>query len=499
VFEHLIREWSYLPIAFSKIFLSPISMTFLIIGAILGYVVGVLPGIAAMLGMAMVLGLTLKLPMDITYPLILGIWVSAIATGGITASLINIPGTPAALATAVDGFPMAKKGKAREASGAVILGSTLGCLISNIFALVGLPLFATFALLFGDWEIFLFGMMGILVVGALAGEDPIKGWIAGLLGFFISSIGMDELFAFPRFTFGNPYLTKGVGLLPALIGLFGLSEVFIVLKERKPYEIPGKKMGFAKIELSWIRKYLGTIFRSSGIGIWIGFIPGVGESVAPWVAYYAAKRSSKFKELFGKGHVEGVIAAEVANNAVSGGALLPTLALGIPGSGTTAILLAYLFLAGIRPGPLLIIEKPGFLVYTALLLIAAGIVTFIVAFLLSPFVIRILTLPREVILPIAVSLCIVGIWGAGFTVHDLWVLFAFGLLGFVLRTRGFPIAPMAVGILIGKILDTHLRRSIIQYITNPLGLFLRPIGIAIIVLLTLMLISGFRMSKAVRR
>ncbi|MEM1546097.1 MAG: tripartite tricarboxylate transporter permease [Candidatus Methanomethylicia archaeon] len=492
--EELITQWYYFFSEIVRLILSPSIIGGMLAGALIGYTVGILPGLTAVMGMSLLLGFCFKLPYDVGFALLIGIYTGAMHTGGITSILINIPGTPAAAATTLDGFPLAKKGKAREAVGAVIMASAVGEILSVFILLVALPLFAMVALKFGDWEIFLFCVMGILVVGALSGRDPVKGWIAGVLGLFIATIGLENIYAYSRFTFGILELEKGIGFVPALIGLFGLTEIFMVLKERIPYKIIGER-GFARIDLSIVKKYFVTILRSTLIGLWIGFIPGVGESVSPWIAYDMAKRSSKNREEFGKGCIEGVVAAEVADNTTLAGALIPTLIFGVPGSGPTAVILAALFIYGIRPGPLLLIEKPTFLATIAALIFLSSIVCFIVASLLSRYAITILTLPREIILPIAAALCVLGTWGSQFTVFDIWIMFIFGIIGCLMRIGGFPIPPMVLGILIGGITDLHLRRALVQHSTDLFGLITRPAGLAIIVLLLLMLYYGRKVGR----
>ncbi|MEM1525145.1 MAG: tripartite tricarboxylate transporter permease [Nitrososphaerales archaeon] len=490
----LLGEWSYFFERFIENILSPSIIGAIFIGAFIGYAVGILPGLTAVMGMSLLLGFCFKLPVEVGLALLIGIYTGAMHTGGITSILINIPGTPAAAATTLDGFPLARKGKAREAIGAVITASMIGELISAFILLLALPIFSLFALMFGDWEIFLFCVYGILIVGALSGKDPVKGWISGILGLFFAIIGLESLYAYPRFTFGFTYLEKGISFIPALIGLFGLSEVLTVLKEKEPYVISGER-GFAIINLSLILKNIITIIRSTLIGLWIGFIPGIGESVSPWVAYDAAKRSSKRKEEFGKGSFEGVIAAEVADNTTLAGALFPTLVFGIPGSGPTAVILAALFIYGVRPGPLLLIERPGFLSNIVVFILLSSIICFLVAYLLSKYAITLLSLPREILFPIIIILCILGSWGVEFTIFDIFIMFIFGVLGYFMKVYNYPIPPMVLGILIGKITDLHLRRALLQYSTNPLGLLIRPMGLIVTLFIIILIYLGRRTIK----
>lgn len=486
----VLREWALFPGSALALLTSPYTLLALAGGSALGMVVGALPGLTAVMAMALLLGFVFRLPMEWGLAILVGIYTGAMFGGGITAIMVNIPGTPAAAATAMDGFPLAKQGRAREAIGAVITASLAGELLGELCTLIFLPLVMLAALRIGDWEVFIIAVFGLIVAGALAGRSALKGWIAATVGLLIAMVGLDPLFAVSRFVY-NIELSRGVGFVPALIGLFGLSEVFMVLRERKPYQIMGDP-GAAIIDWSVIPRYFKTIIRSTLVGLGIGIVPGVGESAAPWVAYDVARRKSSNPEQFGKGAIEGVVAAEVADNATSGGALIPTLVLGIPGSGPTAILLAALFIYGIRPGPTVLIDRPGFVAFVVVLFWGSALMSRLVAKPLSSVLIRVLSAPREIILPAAAALGLLGAWASGFTRLDITSAFAFGIVGYVMRVRGFPIPPMVLGILIGSILDASLRRAILTHSAAPLEIFTRPVGLVLMAFLLIVLISGMR-------
>ncbi|MQY63535.1 MAG: transporter, partial [Calditrichaeota bacterium] len=303
-------------------------------------------------------------------------------------------------------------------------------------------------------------------------------------------VGMEDIWAYPRFGY-TPELVRGFTFVPALIGLFGLSEVFTVLRQSRPYQITGEG-GRVLINFRLIKKNIVTIIRSVLVAVGIGIVPGVGESAACWVSYDMARRRSKRKEHFGQGEIEGVIAAESANSATSGGALIPTLVFGIPGSGPTAILIAGMFMYGIRPGPLLMIENPGFVAEIVILFWISAIATRAGAILISPYFIRILSSPREILLPIAGALGVLGAWAAGFTLFDVYAMFAFGVVGFVLRQRDFPLAPMVLGILVGRLADTSLRRALLTYSSDIGDMLTRPIGMVLMVVVMFTVISQLR-------
>lgn len=493
----IVQEWRLLPLMALKIMSSPLLIVTIALGGFIGMIVGMLPGISAVMAMSLLVGFAFRLPaeigLDIGLGLLVAIYVGAMAAGGVTAIMVNIPGTPAAAATVVDGFPMAKQGRVKEAVEASFSGSFAGEILGEFFTLLLLPFIAVIALKLGDWEIFLVALVGVTLAGALSGKNPIKGWIAVLLGLVVAMVGMEDIWAYPRFGY-TVELTRGFAFVPALIGLFGLSEVFMVLKHKKPYKILGER-GRVWINFSLIKKHAVTIGRSALVAVGVGIVPGVGESAACWIGYDMARRRSKRKENFGRGEVEGVIAAESANSATSGGALIPSLVFGIPGSGPTAILIAALFMYGVRPGPLLMVERPGFVSEIVLLFWLSAVFTRLGAMLISPWFIRILSSQREVLLPVAAALGVLGAWAAGFTLFDIYSMFIFGILGFLLRQHDFPLAPMVLGILVGGFADTSLRRALLTYSSDLGSMLTRPIGLVLLAFFFITVISQLRRSK----
>lgn len=487
----VVQEWLLLPGAFLEIFTSPVTLLSLVVGGLIGICVGMLPGLTAVMAMSLLLGFMLGLPVEAGMGLLIGVYTGAIYSGSITAVMLNIPGTPAAAATTLDGFPLAKQGRSREAVGTVTWASFFGEWVGEIVGFLLLPFVAVLAMLLGDWELFLVAMVGVLLAGGLAGSSPTKGWIAALLGISVAMIGTDPIYGTERFGY-TPELMRGIDFVPALIGLFGVAEVLFVLRSKHPYRLTGEP-GRAITRWDILRKPASilNIVRSGLVGVGMGIVPGAGESAAPWLAYDLAKRRSKEPELFGKGSHEGLIAAETANNATSGGALVPTLTLGIPGSGPTAILLAALFMYGVQPGPNLIVEEPGFIATTIALFLMSAIVMRLLAYFASTYFIRLLSVPRGVILPIAVTLGFVGAWGVGFTTFDIQVVLVFGLVGYILRSRGFPLAPLVLGILVGPIADRSLRRAILTYEGDFIGMLTRPVALVLIAVLVLMLAQNW--------
>jgi putative tricarboxylic transport membrane protein len=484
------QEWQLLPsVAFNILTSLPI-LLMIVIGTTVGFLTGMLPGLSAVMAMSLLVGFTFIVPPEQGLALLISVYVGAISSGGVTAILLNIPGTPAAAATIMDGFPLTKQGKAHEALGAAFSGSLIGEILGEFFTLLLLPLVAIVALMLGDWEIFLIALVGLTLAGALSGKNPLKGWITALLGVAIAMVGMEAIWGYPRFGYTTE-LVRGFGFVPALIGLFGLSEVLTVLRHKIPYKIEAQ-VGRVTFNIGLVKEKFGTIIRSTLIGVGTGIVPGIGESAAPWLAYDMARRRSKNKEEFGKGSLEGVLAAETANNATSGGALIPALVFGIPGSGPTAILIAALFMHNIRPGPLLMIEWPGLVAEIVVLFWLSAISTRVMAILLSPYFIKILSSPREILLPIAASLGVLGAWAAGFTRFDVYAMVAFGIVGYLFRQREFPLAPMVLGILVGGVLDTSLRRALITHSADFGAMFMRPAGLILLAVLVFAIVANLR-------
>ncbi|MCG8477733.1 MAG: tripartite tricarboxylate transporter permease [Spirochaetales bacterium] len=486
----LTQEWTLLPRMALEVLTNPQTLAGLVAGGLLGMIGGILPGISAVMAMTLMLGFVFKLPVDAGLGLLVGIYTGAIYGGSVTAILLNMPGTPAAAATVLDGHQMARRGRTREAVGIATWSSFFGEIGGEVVTFILLPFIATIALRLGDWEVFLVALIGLTLAGALGAQNPVKGWIAAFAGLLISTIGTDPIWGTFRYGY-NPQLMRGIEFIPVLIGLFGVTEVLWVLRDRVPYTLSDKP-GRMILDLSVFKGKVRTVLRSIGIGVGVGIVPGVGESVAPWLAYDSAKNKSKRPEDFGTGTPEGIIAPEVANNATSGGALIPMLVLGIPGSGPTAVILAALFMYGIRPGPMLIIESPGFIGKFIVLFWVSAVVFRLLSWLLSKYFIRILSVRREVILPLAIGLGVVGAWGVGFNTFDVGVMFVFGIVGYFMRLRGFPMAPMVLGVLVGPVADQSLRRALITYSGEIGEMLTRPFALGLTVLFILMLYGQMR-------
>lgn len=462
----------------------------------LGIIVGMLPGLTATMGIALMTTLTFKMAANNAIIILICMYIGAIYGGSRSAILLNIPGTPANAATAVDGYPLAKQGLAGKAIGIATTGSFLGSVIGMLFLATLTPLIGSVALQFKSFEFFWFSIFGIIICGNLtAPKDPLKGWIAGFVGLLVAMVGQDGRWSFPRFAFGNTDLAGGIALIPAMVGAFGFAEVIGVMRHLK-VELAKAKMDRVIPRLRDVTKYWKTIIRSGIVGTIIGAIPGVGEDVAAWVSYDLAKRSSKEKELFGKGSIEGLMAAETGNNACVPGAIIPVLTLAIPGSAPAAVLLGAMLIHGVRPGPLIMIEFPTFIPEVVAMVFLATVAMFVLGLSLVRVLTKVLLVPRSKLMPVVFILCMVGSFAIQQRYFDILVMMVFGILGYFMREMEYPMAPMVLGIVLGDILDKNLRRALVLSDANPIEFLNRPISLVIIVLIVLTIVSRLRWFKA---
>jgi putative tricarboxylic transport membrane protein len=428
---------------------------------LLGIAVGMLPGLTATLGIALLTTLTFTLPASDAILILICMYVGAIYGGSRSAILLNIPGTPANAASALDGFPLARAGQAGKAMGIATAGSVAGSLIGMVFLALLAPMLAEFALRFGAYEFFWLAIFGIVISGQITAlDDPIKGWIAGFLGLLAAMVGQEGIHAHQRFTFGIPDLGGGLGLLPVLVGTFGFAEVLTVMKQ-PAYQAVREASDSVIPKIREVVRYWRTIGRSGVIGTFMGLIPGVGEDMGAWVSYAAARRRSKEKEKFGRGSLEGLIAAETGNNSAVSGAIIPVLTLAVPGSAPAAVLLAAMFVHGIRPGPLIMVESPGFVFEVVVMVLMASIAVLVFGLLLARPMLKVLSVPREWLMPVIFVLCTIGAFAIAGRTFDIWIMLAFGLIGFTLREMNYPMAPLVLGLVLGDILDKSLRRGLV--------------------------------------
>lgn len=461
-----------------QIVMSPINFLTLIISVFFGLIVGMLPGLTSTMAVALLTGLTFSLSKETAIVSLIGVYVGSISGGCQSAILLNIPGTPASAATAMDGHPLSKQGNAGLAIFTATAASALGTIISVVCVLTLTPFLSGVGLKFQTYEFFLLALFGIVICGNLASNgDPLKGWMAGFMGLLVAQVGLDTVGAYSRFSFGVLNLKAGLQLIPMMIALFGFPEILRSFQKDEGNILEMTKMNI-KEGLLLIKKNIATIVRSSLIGVFVGIVPGVGEDIGGWLSYWATKTLSKKPEKFGKGAYEGVISAESGNNACVGGAVIPVLSLAVPGSTSAAVLLAAFWLHGYRPGPLLMSETPEFLYQVAIYLFVSSIAMFFLALLVSKITVKILSLKKETLMPSIFVFCVLGSYVIRGSFFDIKVMFIFGIIGFLLSYAKFPAAPFLLGLVLGNMADSNLRRglklsdgSLLPYITRPICLF----------------------------
>ncbi|GJL82371.1 MAG: transporter [marine bacterium B5-7] len=467
----------------------PANWVVLMGASILGIVFGALPGLTATLGVALLTTLTYGMPLDTALIALLGLYVGAIYGGSFPSILINIPGTAASAATAMDGYPMAQRGEGARALGLSTTASFLGTVIGMLCLVAIAPIIANFALKFTSYEFFLLALFGIVISGTLTSTDLVyKGWISGLLGLALACIGRDRLQFFPRFTFDLSVLESGIEVVPVLIGAFGIPQIIRVLSDGEVLARP-KNFGRILPELKTISANFKHIVRSAMIGVGIGSVPGVGEDIAGWVSYGAARNTSKHPERFGRGEPAGLVSSETANNSCIGGALIPLLTLGIPGSPPAAMLLGALMLHGVNPGPMIGFERPGFLLEVTAILLLASFAMWINGMLLARQVVRLLAVPASIFLPIVALMCVLGSYALGLNMVNLYLMVPMGIVAYLLVRMEYPIAPLVIGVILGPMADENLRRALMVSDGSLVPFFTRPVALILVTVIVLTLLS----------
>jgi putative tricarboxylic transport membrane protein len=482
--------------------LDPAGLLIMLAATFIGMVVGALPGLGTVTALAMVLPFTFILSPAYAIGMLLAIYVSSVFGGAIPAVLINVPGTPQSAATSFEGYPMAQRGDAPLALGWVTVGSALGGIFSATVLMFAAPQLASLALEFGVVETFALILFSLTTIAWVSAGNPLKGLLAGIVGLGLSTVGIDEMSGTSRYTFGNFSMTAGFHVVPILIGLFALSEVFASAGKAQSKSIQEvAKAGFkvAPFREWWALKI--TAIRSAAIGTFLGILPGVGATAASLIAYAQARASSKNKDNFGQGEPEGLLASESANNAVTGGALVPTLALGIPGDAATAVMLGALIIHGITPGVDLFTRNGELVTFIFIALFIVNIMMLLVGAFTSQLFTRILKLPHALIMGSVVALALAGSYVIRTSILDVWVAVIAGFVGLLLRYCNVPLAPIVIGFILGPTLENSLRQSLILTKNQPLQFFQSPIAsfffsITVIVMLWPLLAKRIKKNRA---
>jgi len=475
-------------------FLNPMTLLYGLGGAFVGIVMGILPGLSATLAIALLTTLTIKLQPNDAILVLICSYVGALYGGSRTAILLNIPGTAANAASCADGHALAMKGQAGRAIGIATSGAFVSTLLGVLALATFTPALAEVALSFGAFEFFWLALFGVVISGSIVGNDPIKGWLMGLLGLFIAQIGQEGIYAYDRFTFGWDELSGGIALIPALVGAFGLAEVLTTLAdpiERRIVELRDSVLP----RFREIVQYWRTVLRSGVIGVFTGLLPCVGEDAGAWMSYAAAKAVSKEKEQFGKGSIDGLMAAETGDMSSIPGHIIPCLALGIPGSAPSAVLMAAMIIHGIQPGPMLMIQHPHFVYEVVAMTTLASITILLFGLFGVRPLLHVLRVRRTVLMPIVFLLCVVGAFATASRLFDVYAMIAIGLVAFLLRRRGYEMAPLVLGLVLGPLLDKSLRRGLVLSDGSLEPFFTRPIsmGFAFVTIFTIALyVPAFR-------
>jgi putative tricarboxylic transport membrane protein len=462
----------------------PMQIAYALGATLVGIVIGLLPGLSATLGIALFTTLTVKMQPSDAILILVCVYVGAIYGGSRTSILLNIPGTAANAAACLDGHMLARKGQAGRAMGIATAGSVAGSLFGVACLAAFTPMLAEVALKFGAFEFFWLGLLGVLMSGSLTGDEAIKGWLMGLLGLFVATIGLDPVHAYERFTFGWNELSGGINLIPALVGAFGFAEILVVMSEPRARPIVDA-VDSVLPRIADVLRYWRTVLRSGVIGVFVGILPGVGEDMAAWSSYAAAKRASKERDQFGKGSVEGLMAAETGDNASIPGAIIPAL-----------VLMAAMIIHGVQPGPMLMTAQPQFVYDVVAITLVATLAILVFGLVMVRPIVQILRVPREIVMPIVFVLCVLGAYSIGQRLFDVYVMLAVGVVCFLLRRQGFPVAPFVLGLVLGDIVDKSLRRGLVLSDGSVLPFFTRPISAVLAAVVLAMLLAQV---PAVRR
>jgi putative tricarboxylic transport membrane protein len=446
-----------------QVALTPTTLALAIIGCVLGTIIGALPGLGPSNGVAILIPLSFSFNLDATQALVLmtSVYYGAMYGGRISSILLNIPGDEPAMMTTLDGYPMAKQGRAGDALVLSGFASFVGAFLATIGLMLLAPVLAGIAFLFGPAEYFALYLLAFCTLGGIGSKNQAKAAISVCLGLGLAMIGVDNSTGMTRFTGGSLHLFDGIDFLVAIVGLFAVTEVFVFIESHGKDSSIGVKLEKIRIPVRDIVYTRWTLLRGSLVGFVAGLLPGAGASLGSFLAYMSEKALAKDKSLFGKGDPRGIVAPEAGNNAAAGGALVPMLTLGVPGSGTTAVLLALLMTLNITPGPLLFTERPDVVWGLIATLLIANFVLLILNVPLVKIFAKILQVPASILLPGVTMISFVGIFSLSGSHFDLLLMIGFGILGFILRKLDIPVVPVILGILLGEHMEVSLRRAMV--------------------------------------
>ncbi|MWJ27034.1 C4-dicarboxylate ABC transporter permease [Halomonas sp. ZH2S] len=470
--------------------LAPMALLTLILGTLAGMTIGALPGLSSTMGVALCIPITFNMPPELALILLGAVYVSSVYGGSVTAILLRTPGTDASIATALDGYPLAEAGRGGEALGMATLGSLFGGLFSVIVLIAIAPPLSTVALAFGPQEYTVLAIFGLVTIVGVASDRPLKGVLTAAVGLVLAAVGLDAFTGVQRFTFGQSELFDGVPLLPVLIGLFSVSQAFNLCVPAGGGVLTGNEQKLKGRSLPlWhdVRRSLRTMLRSSVIGSVVGILPGAGTSIASFISYNEARRHSPTPERFGKGELEGVAASESANNAVTGGTLIPTLTLGIPGNAVTAVFVGGLTIHGLIPGPSLFTDHAETTYTLILSLLFANVLFAILGLWVCRYLVVVTKVPGAVLGPMILVFSVIGTYALRNAVFDVWLAIGFGVVGYFMERWRYPAAPLVIALILGPILEVNFRRSMQISHWDLTTFFTRPLSLTLCLLVVLAL------------
>lgn len=489
------------------LFFEPSLLLYLTGGMIFGMYAGAIPGISVTMAASLIISFTFSWSPMPAIAAILGTHIGGVYGGSRSAILLNVPGTPASIATTFDGYPLARRGEAAHALTTTAVQSVVGGIIGALLLLLAAPLLTKFALLFAARDYFFLSLLGIFLLSGMTGKSYSKGMFCGFLGMFLGSVGMDQMTAVKRFTFGSIELTSGLAAVAVCFGMFGIAESLNQVSNPENVKVRKQKLDRMKVNWKETAKHLPLTIRCSLIGGIIGALPGTGGNIASIVAYNYAKKNVKNPEVpFGEGAIEGLVAPESSNNAAVGGAYVPMLALGIPGDNTSAILISALYIHGVTPGTTLLTNSPDMYYLIIACILIGNIILLPVSLSGIKIFAKIAEVPKEVLLPLIVVLCVVGGYAINKSEFDVFVVLIAGFFGYLFKRHDFPVGSIILGLILSSLIELNLRRALnaaflsipelfLQILTSPLSLIL----FLSIVLLTVYQIPAVKRGMANRK
>ncbi|GLO67954.1 tripartite tricarboxylate transporter permease [Oceanobacillus kimchii] len=436
------------------------AIMFVFLGVLIGTIIGMIPGLGPISAIAIMIPVTYGMDSTIALVMMAGVYYGSMYGGSTSSILLNAPGVAGTVAASFDGYPMAQQGKAGKALAISAIASFIGGTVSVILLMLFAPMLASVAIIFGPPEYFALMLLGLTAIASLSDGSTIKALISAVLGFMVVTIGIDSQTGTSRFTFGSVNLLDGIDFLVIALGVFALAEVCFLILNRKQKMNGLANIGSLKLSKQDVKEMKGPLTRQSFLGFILGVLPGAGATISSFVAYISEKKIAKNPKEFGKGSVKGLTAPETANNAATSGAFVPLLSLGIPGSGTTAVMLGAFLVLGVQPGPLLMTENPGIFWGVIASMYIGNIFLLVLNLPLIPYFVKILKVPRPLLISLVIISSLIGVYAVSFSTFDLYLLVLFGILGYFMRVFAFPAAPFILAFILGGMMEQALRQSL---------------------------------------